>query len=202
MSSRRASDFARVMLPSPPAAYTIGYMRALVDRTEQLIASRVGKDEWLTLGSAGLPIVKCHGTNAALAITAGAGITQLTFDTADLDTDPDTTLQAGSFNLKSSYAAVYMIHAYIKHNAAPSIGFGTDNKTALIYLYVNGTESQRLAQLMVTGARLGVTFFVTLAANDVADIRLNSSLISFQVDMTGSYLWAIRLTQDARSRVL
>lgn len=199
---RQAADLARINLPSPPQQYTEPYMRALVRRTEELIASRIGKDELTTLSFAGMPFIKAHGTNAALAITAGAGITQLTFDTLDLDSDPDTALQTGPFNVKASYAASYAIGVYIKHTATPSVGFGTDNKTALIYCYVNGAEAQRIARLLVTGARTDAMFFLTLAAGDVADIRLNSALISFNIDMTGSFLWVMRLSQSARARVL
>lgn len=202
MSGSRAVDLAKIVLPTPPRAYDPSYMRNLVDRAEQLIASRVGKDEWQTLGSAGVPFLKSHGSNAALAITAGAGITQLTFNVSDADTDPDTALQTGSFNVKASYAASYQVYAYIKHDAAPSVGWGKDNKIALVYLYVNGVEVQRIMRLLVTGARTDATFFVTLAASDVLDVRLNSALVSFNVDMTGSFLWVVRMSQDTRLRAL
>lgn len=202
MAFRSSQDFARIALPDPPDVYQLPYMRSLVRRAEELISSRIAKDELATLGSMGIPFIKAHGSNAALAITAGAGITQLTFNTLDADTDPDTALQTGASNLKASYASSYMLGVSIKHNAAPTVGFGTDNKYALIYLYVNAAEVQRLAQILVTGARTDAIFFLTLAANDVADVRLNSALLSFTVDMTGSYLWALRLSQSARSRVI
>lgn len=186
MSSGQAQDFARIILPDPPAAYDEAYMRQLVSAAQRLIASRLGKFEQpLYWGTAMRSVT---GTNAALAVGAAA-YTKIPFNTSVYDQDPLTDFDTANNEIEALAPGLYTFLPQIR-------GDGTTG-TCLIAIFKNGTVAVAVTVQVRAGADLVAPLSIVLATGDAIDVRVNPTN-AFNADVTLSFLTVTRQTPDPR----
>jgi hypothetical protein len=186
--AEQSPDFARIVLPAPPNAYSVAWQRRYNERVQQLISSTLSHYD--NPQYSGVPITADHGSNAAFLVTSGAW-TKLPFDASYYTSDPFVTFRSGTTDWQVLFDCAILLNVHI---ACHLLAGAT---LAQIQLFHNGVGTYVNQQSLAATADVNFTQLIAGAANDVFDIRANGDK-NYNVDMTASYVTIMRLTPDPR----